>query len=451
MKRLIYVALLAVLLAGLLVPAPALAATPTPTPAAGDKPPAPPLGPRPLGPGVRPRPTATPAAGGLSAAALPEIAPALEVPALPEDGLSAAAEAVEASGPLFDWSASENILVLGTDRRTSGSSWRTDSIMVVGLDKANNRAVVFSVPRDLYVQIPGYGMGRINQADYMGERREANGGGPQLVSDILEEYLGINTQHWVRIQMDGFIGIIDALGGVTINLDCPFAEPIFNLSTNQWENFTLPAGENHLNGQDAYWFARLRYRESDIGRSSRQRLLLWSLRNQVTTTDALMRLPELWTAFADTVSTDYSLLDLIELARWGMDLGPENVRASGLNLKDLQSYVTEQGAQVLVIANEAYVRSLVANVWAAPAMADAYRKDQTACPQVAAEPAVPASVAQEAAATPDPNATPDPSAAPVDPNAPPAEPTAPPEGEVITVDPNAPPVDPNATPENGGG
>jgi LCP family protein required for cell wall assembly len=284
------------------------------------------------------------------------------------------------AGPSFNWSKTDNYLFLGTDRREGTNNWRTDSIMVVGVDWENNRVAVFSIPRDLYVEIPGYGYGRINQADFMGERREPNGGGPALVSQILTRYLGISTEHWVRFQMDGFIRFIDALGGVTVTLDCPFSEPIFNLTTNHWDTFTLPAGESKLDGEDAYWFARLRYRESDIGRSSRQRLLLWALRDQVISTNALLRLPELWSAFQDTVATDLGLFDILNLARWGLSLDAQNVRASGLTLRDLQNYTTEQGAAVLVIGNPARVRALVEGVWDAPAMADAYRKDTARCP-----------------------------------------------------------------------
>jgi LCP family protein required for cell wall assembly len=323
----------------------------------------------------------------------------------PPDPNAPKARVPTTGGDPFDWSTSENFLVLGTDRRAEGGSWRTDSIMVIGLDRAKERAAVFSVPRDLYVQIPGYGWGRINQADYMGERRTPDGGGPALVSSILEEHLGITTQHWVRIQMDGFVQFVDAMGGVDVYLDCPFAEPILNLDTNSWTNFTLPAGMNHLDGQDAYWFARLRLRESDIGRSSRQRAIIWALREQILSTNAILRLPQLYSAFRDTISTDLSLFDIIGLAQFGVSLKPENVRAGGLTLKDLQDYTTAGGAQVLIIGNPTRVRELVANVWDQPAMADAYRKDGSAC-----EGGIPA---------PEPEATPLPETGTV----PPVEPT----------------------------
>jgi len=314
---------------------------------------------------------------GTSGASVGETVPPIE-PAGSE-GIPPNAEIIDTpAGPAFSWQETENFLILGTDRRAEEGSWRTDSIMVVGLDRANNRAAVFSIPRDLYVNIPGYGWGRINQADYMGERREEDGG-PALVGRIVEDLLGIPTQHFVRIQMDGFVDFVDALGGVNIYLDCPFSEPIFNLTTQSWTRFTLPAGQNHLDGEDAYWFARLRLEGTDIGRSSRQRAIIWAMRDQILSTNALLRLPELYTAFNDTITTDLGLFDIIGLAQTALSLDASNVRASGLTLRDLQNYTTDAGAQVLVIGNPERVRALVEDVWTAPAMANAFRGRVAGC------------------------------------------------------------------------
>jgi LCP family protein required for cell wall assembly len=307
-----------------------------------------------------------------------ERSPQVEAPQLVAEPAIPPLTLAEGGDP-FDWESSENYLVLGTDRRQDGGSWRTDSIMIVGLDRENERAAAFSIPRDLYVNIPGYGYGRINQADYMGERRSPDGGGPKLVGDIVESLLGVRTDHWVRIQMDGFVDFVDALGGVTVYLDCPFSEPIFNLSTQRWESFRLPAGENLLDGQDAYWFARLRYNESDIGRSRRQRALIWAMRDRITATNAITRLPQLYSAFQNTISTDLSLLKIAGLAQFALGIDAANVRAGGLTLRDLQNYTTPGGAQVLIIGNPTHVRNLVANIWEQPAMADAYRAEAAGC------------------------------------------------------------------------
>jgi len=282
-------------------------------------------------------------------------------------------------GPSFEWSKTDNYLVLGTDHRPGWTSWRTDVVIVVGVDRANNRLAVFSIPRDTYVQIPGYGWGRINQVDYIGEKANGSGGGPQLVSQVLQDTLGISTNHWVRVRMDGFIDVVNAVGGVTVHLDCPFYEPIFNLNTNAWDYFALPAGDVWMDGDTAYWFVRLRYRESDIGRNRRQRQFLWALRDQVTKTNLLVKFPELYGAFQSTFTTDMSVLEMLDLMNWGTQLDAASVRAGGLNLSDLQSYTTAEGASVLRIADAGHVRAVVDSVWSAPAMVDANRQDTTHC------------------------------------------------------------------------
>lgn len=282
----------------------------------------------------------------------------------------------------FEWSQTENYLILGTDRRRGTSDWRTDTIILVGIDRANRRAAFFSIPRDLYVQIPNYGWGRINQVDYLGERRQKDSG-PMLVSQVLSQTLGVVTQHWLRVQMDGFIDFVDTIGGVTVQLDCPFSEPILNLTTGQWDEFTLPAGEVQMDGETAYWFVRLRLRESDIGRSNRQRQFLWALREKVLQTNLITRAPELWTTFQNSFSTDLNIFQMLEIGVFGLGLQPENVRASGLTLADLQNYTTAEGAAVLRIGDPARAFARLNGVWSAPPLAASYRSANAGCLGVA--------------------------------------------------------------------
>ncbi|MCC9078229.1 LCP family protein [Litorilinea aerophila] len=346
-------------------------------------------------------------------APMPPVGPRTVNPflALRRSGVGRSSAPLETGGgPPFDWRETDNYLILGTDRRDGWTNWRTDTIMVVGLDRRLQRAAVLSIPRDLYIEIPGYGWGRINQVDYIGEKvLKVDGGGPALVSTVLSNTLGIQTGHWIRFEMNGFVSVVDAVGGVTIHLDCPFYEPIFNLTTNSWDYFTLPAGEVHMDGDTAYWFVRLRLRESDIGRARRQRQFLWALRDQVLQTNLLPRVPELWLAFRDSFTTDLTLLEVLDLLRFGISLDPANVRAAGITLKELQSYTTENGASVLIIADPEKVRAVVENIWDAPAMVDSNRQDSERCEPI---PTGPPNVTVEA--VPTPGSTPVPDTAPID-------------------------------------
>lgn len=283
--------------------------------------------------------------------------------------------------PPFDLTKTDNILLLGTDRRPDWTNWRTDSIMIVGLDYEYQRAAVFSIPRDLYIEIPGYGPGRINQVDYIAESaRKEPGGGPETLSQIIEDVLGIPTEHWVRIEMRGFAQMVDALDGVTVHLDCPFYELIYDLDEQAWTYFELPAGEVLMDGETAYRFVTLRLIESDIGRSRRQRQFLWALRNQALDTNLIVRLPELWTAFNQTFSTDFSLLEMVQLARFGLAIDPDNVRSAALTTAELERYITPAGADVLRIGDPAKVQAVIDNVWSGASLAQTGRMNPNACP-----------------------------------------------------------------------
>ena len=283
--------------------------------------------------------------------------------------------------PPFSLRESDNMLLLGTDRRPNDGSWRTDTIMIVGIDRTYNRAAILSVPRDLYLTIPGYGSARINQVDYLGEKvLKTPGGGPALLSQVVEENLGLKTTHWVRVEMDGFEQVVDTLGGVTVNLDCPFYELIYDLNTQQWDYFTLPAGEVVLDGESARWFVRLRLIESDFGRARRQRQFLWALRDQMLNQNQLLRIPELWNGFQQTFATDLSLLQLLELARFGVSLEPGNVRAGAITGDQVDRFITANGADVLVINDMSKIETLIDGIWEGESLAEANRADPASCP-----------------------------------------------------------------------
>lgn len=207
-----------------------------------------------------------------------------------QDGVSPQAErALSDDGNLLTGST---ILVLGSDARTgdsidesqSGPS-RADSIMLVHASLGSVRKL--SIPRDIEVQIPGHGTGKINAAYAFG--------GPALTIETVEGFLGNGLQisHLVEVDFEDFPELIDSLGGVTVQNKTRICAPPFD---NFWKGFRLRKGEHELDGRRALGFARVRKNtcapgEDDRARAARQQEVLRAIGDAATSPSAFLRLP----------------------------------------------------------------------------------------------------------------------------------------------------------------
>jgi LCP family protein required for cell wall assembly len=289
-----------------------------------------------------------------------------------------AGDAVGGISLLPAWRDTENILILGADHDVRSGNWRTDAMMVLGLDRTGKRAALLSVPRDLYVDIPGHDGGRISTVDALGERSVGvAGGGPELVAQALEQILGLRIDHWIRVEIGNLRQFIDRLGGINIHLDCPFYEPILNLDSGQWEYLALPAGDVLMDGETVYWFVRLRLLEGDAGRTARQRQLLFALRDQAFSTGALQKLPQLIDEFGSMVATDMTVAELLDAARTGLAIEPDNIHSGRLDDDGVLLFRTAYGIEVLRIADAERVHKTVNALWNGPT-AGAIRNGQSA-------------------------------------------------------------------------
>jgi LCP family protein required for cell wall assembly len=216
-----------------------------------------------------------------------------------------------------------NILVLGSDRRPDTPNWRTDVLMIVALDRENGRAGVISIPRDVFIEeIPNHQPNRINVIDYLGELDEPDGGGPALLSDIIEQNMGIPIHHYLRFSFDSFREVVDALGGVPVDIDCVFQGYIED--EGGW--LVLEPGLHRLTGNQAMIYVRDRQLTGgDLNRARRQQRFVWAVRNQVLDENLLTRIPALYTALSDSVDTDIGLVTALQFARLALALDPEDL------------------------------------------------------------------------------------------------------------------------------
>lgn len=207
-----------------------------------------------------------------------------------------------------------NILVLGSDARTKDDPGRSDSIMLVGLNPVTKKISMMSIPRDTRVSIPGHGIGKINATT--NKDVYANGGVALLEETIGVLVPGIHVNYYVRTNFTGFANVIDALGGVTLNIE---ERMLFRAVDTRID---LKPGVQHLDGDKALQYMRFRadgvgdfgvWGGEEHGRVARQKKLLKAVIAQTTSIRNAWRLPKVVGVVQEAVVTDLSSIDMLRL------------------------------------------------------------------------------------------------------------------------------------------
>ncbi len=238
-----------------------------------------------------------------------------------------------------------NIALLGSDTR-GGGSFRTDTIVIVSINRTEGTVSMLSIPRDLYVYIPGSGMQRINTAFYRGIEVDWPGGGPALFKDTVLYNLGIPLDYYALVDFDGFRQIIDTLGGVEVPVDCPLTD--WRYMDGEWVSYFLPVGVHLMDGDTALWFARARTSSNDFHRNRRQQMLLRAIWRRALSLNILPQLPQLWSQITDVVETDIGLVQALELAPLAWELDTSRIESHFLGPNETDFAHSPGGASVLV-------------------------------------------------------------------------------------------------------
>lgn len=230
-------------------------------------------------------------------------------------------------------------LILGSDYRPE-SGYRTDVIMLVALDTLTGKVSLVSFPRDLWVTIPGYGENRLNTVMQLG--------GFQLMANTLQMNFGVYPTGYALIDMDGFLQVIDVLGGVEIETEYATADACDgSLEEDRW--CEVGPGTFTLDSDWALWYVRARYNSSDFDRMRRTQEVVQAVMKRVIGPSGLLKLPTLMkiyqTEVESNVSTD-SLLPLLRLAI-GFD-SDEDIRHFSIGANQVTSWTTSSGASVLL-------------------------------------------------------------------------------------------------------
>jgi LCP family protein required for cell wall assembly len=258
--------------------------------------------------------------------------------------------AVPTSVPLADVAVGTvNIVVLGSDRRPDWSDWHTDAVHIISIQPNVPAVTVLSIPRDLYVYIPGFWMSRINFADMYGELYGYEGGGPALLQQTLLYNLGIPVDHYVRTDFDGFIGIVNALDGVDIPVHCrledhwPYAD-----ENGEYPIKALEPGVHHMDGETALWYARSRVTSSVFARERRQQQVLQAIWRKAQRLDMLPQVPQLWDQMRNMIVTDMEFGDVLRLVEIAFRLGEQNVRFRNIGYQHITPWTTPKGGSVFL-------------------------------------------------------------------------------------------------------
>lgn len=226
-----------------------------------------------------------------------------------------------------------NILILGLDsRENQGNFGRTDTMIITSIDAVKPYIGVLSIPRDLWVNIPGYGENRINTAHFFAENNRL-GAGPYAAIEVVEYNFGVDLDYFVRARFDGFIEMINVVGGINIDIQEPMSG--------------YDSGEHHLNGEQALTFARDRLGSDDFYRMARGQLVLKSFLIKMLDIDNWKYIPQIIEVLSTTIDTNippYLIPKfLIALLRTGSD----NIDFRIISREMISPFTTDGGAAVL--------------------------------------------------------------------------------------------------------
>jgi LCP family protein required for cell wall assembly len=231
---------------------------------------------------------------------------------------------------VWDGARRVSVLVMGLDYRDwleAKGAPRTDTMILLTLDPLTQTAGMISIPRDLWVNIPGFEYNRINTAYSLGESYQLPGGGPGLAMETVEELLGVPIDYYALVDFGAFVRFIDEIGGIEVNIrEEIVVDPLGDNNTKK-----MKRGVKTLDGEIALAYARARKTEGgDFDRAQRQQDVIMAIRARILNVDMLPTLiakaPVLYQEIAAGVHTNLSLEQVIQLAWLGQQIPKKDIR-----------------------------------------------------------------------------------------------------------------------------
>lgn len=245
--------------------------------------------------------------------------------------------AIEATRPALPGEP-VNILLIGSDSRGEGDNGRSDSLILMRLDKDRGFISLLSFPRDLYVSIPGYGLNKINAAYGLG--------GAEKTIETVTGLTGQNVNHYINVDFEGFSNLVDEVGGVLIDVDRRYYHSNIGCSgTECYDEIDIESGYQRLDGVRALDYVRYRHTDGDFSRIARQQLFLSELKRQTNQFGNLTRLNSFAEIFAENTETSIRKVDtLLSIAELALTLPEERIARTAITGDN----ATRGGASVII-------------------------------------------------------------------------------------------------------
>jgi LCP family protein required for cell wall assembly len=262
------------------------------------------------------------------------------------------------------------LLAMGLDARDWGpeansTASRTDSMHLLSLDPIAKTAVLLSIPRDLYVDIPGYGFDKINKAYFYAEKDKLPIGGPGLAMQTVQNLLGVPIDYYAVVDFNSFTTVVDTIGGIDVYV--PFdnlrIDPVGPEDVKE-----LFFGWNHLTGSEALAFARARSTEGgDFDRAARTQQVILAIRDKILNLNMiptlLVKAPDLYNQISSGIKTNLTLEQILQLAMVAKDVQRKNIR-QGVISEDYLLAIETFGEESMLIPNLEKLGELRADLFA---------------------------------------------------------------------------------------
>lgn len=229
-----------------------------------------------------------------------------------------------------------NFLLAGTGGAEHDGSNLTDTLIIASLNEKDNTVKMLSLPRDLYLDDKITGGQRINKIyDSYLYKYENSPEAMRQLGKTITNITGIPIQYTVKVDFDGFVKIVDALGGVTVNVENAIYDPYYPRGeTIRFETFSIQAGTQTLDGETALKYARSRKTTSDFDRAKRQQQLLSAIKDKAFDLNLLTdpaKIQELYNSLADNIETNLSVAEIIELAKIAQNIDKDSIQTQTLS------------------------------------------------------------------------------------------------------------------------